>query len=369
MKKAFLKSIVTTVLILMLTLCVGAACAKEDNNPENDPTQAEVTPTEDKQTIDPNAPVYTDMTVTSPDASHASLAADFNNEMTQLNNITELNQSTASIPDVYQDTDFLIGIHFDNPQNYEILSFIINNTKFSSYMFERGSTMSCVLVKFNAGNVFGEKEFTIAAIKYIDNTQIQDVVLRGDQTAKINVYGFEKEETVDGLTYDFYTNKTAILTNVPMDLMEVVIPPQVGDYKVTAMKDEIFAHHYNCKLIYFPEAITFTDDKSRNQFVRDSESCTVYVLGITECKLLGTCLGQYTDIAYENLVKFDDCYYIISEQGASLIRYVGSGTSTYYVPNSITVNSKSIYVFEVARKAFDIRVNPSDKICEYVFNP
>lgn len=368
MKKAFLKSIVSIVLILTLMLCVGVACAKENNDPENDPTKVEVTPAEDTQPVDPNAPVYTGMTLTSPDASHASLAAALNNGMTQLSSITKLNQSTAAIPDVYQDTDLVISIHFDNPLNYEILSFTINDTKYSSYMFEDGSTMSCISIKFNVGSDFGEKECTIAAIKYVDGTQIKDVVLKGDQTAKINVYGFEKEETVDGLTYKFYSNKTASLSNVPQTLEEVMIPAKIGDYTVTSIEDHTFRGHYGSHtIVYLPETLIFTGIEM-SQFAQGTESRTVYVLGTTESVSIGACHHQYTGIAYENLVKVDDCYYIISEQGASLIRYVGSGTSTYYVPNSITVNGKSVNVFAVAAWAFRKQLFSSD-ICDYVFNP
>jgi hypothetical protein len=190
--------------------------------------------------------------------------------------------------------------------------------------------------------------------------------MKGDQTIKINVYGFEKAKTIDQLTYNFYSNKTATLTMVPTSLEEVIIPSFIGDYKVTAIEDNLFKGHYGCHtVVYFPQAIKITDT---SQFLQGGESRVIYVLEEIEVKELGTCLAQYNGIAPENLIKFDDCYYIISEKGATLVKYVGNGDSTYTVPNSITANGQTINVVKVEESAFWSQAQNKKLICKYIFN-
>lgn len=85
------------------------------------------------------------------------------------------------------DEDVYITIHIDNPDAFEILSFTLNGEKYSSYMFEAGSTMEELVLKVNVGSESGIKEYTIDAIKYIDGTEIKDVRMEGNRTVKISV--------------------------------------------------------------------------------------------------------------------------------------------------------------------------------------
>ena len=85
-------------------------------------------------------------------------------------------------------TDFYIKVHISNPDNYEILSFTLNGKKYSSYMFEEGSDMENLILKCNVGDAEGIIEYTIDAIKYVDGTEIKDVVMEGNRTIKIGVY-------------------------------------------------------------------------------------------------------------------------------------------------------------------------------------
>lgn len=92
---------------------------------------------------------------------------------------------TGSVEPIYYATpneDIFITIHIDNPDNYEIMSFTLNGEKYSSYMFEYGSDMENLILKKNVGNVSGIIEYTIDEIKYIDGTEIKDVLIDGDQT-------------------------------------------------------------------------------------------------------------------------------------------------------------------------------------------
>ncbi len=84
--------------------------------------------------------------------------------------------------------DIYITVHIDNPAQYEILSFTLNGVKYQSYMFETGSTSEALILKLNVGAVEGIVEYTIDAIKYVEETVIKDVRMDGDKTVKVGVY-------------------------------------------------------------------------------------------------------------------------------------------------------------------------------------
>ena len=79
---------------------------------------------------------------------------------------------------------FIVEVHLSNPYDFEIQSFTLNGNKYSSYMFERGSTMELLRLELVAPEEPGLKEYTIDAIKYIDGTQIKDVRMSGEKTIK-----------------------------------------------------------------------------------------------------------------------------------------------------------------------------------------
>lgn len=83
--------------------------------------------------------------------------------------------------------DIYINIHIDNPDNFEIMSFTLNGKKYSSYMFEEGSDMETIVLKYNVGDTAGIVEYTIDAIKYIDGTEIKDVIIDGNKTVMAGV--------------------------------------------------------------------------------------------------------------------------------------------------------------------------------------
>ena len=51
--------------------------------------------------------------------------------------------------------DIYINIHIDNPDSFEIMSFTLNGKKYSSYMFEDGSDMETIFLKYNVGSSAG----------------------------------------------------------------------------------------------------------------------------------------------------------------------------------------------------------------------
>ena len=83
--------------------------------------------------------------------------------------------------------DIYINIHIDNPDSFEIMSFTLNGKKYSSYMFEDGSDMETIVLKYNVGTASGIVEYTIDAIKYVDGTEIKDVLIDGDKTVRAGI--------------------------------------------------------------------------------------------------------------------------------------------------------------------------------------
>ncbi len=89
---------------------------------------------------------------------------------------------------VYPKEKFIIEVHIDNPDNFEIQSFTLNGEKYANYMFKTGSTMELLLLEVTAPEKSGYAEYTIDAIKYIDGTEIKDVDMSGgDKSIKVGV--------------------------------------------------------------------------------------------------------------------------------------------------------------------------------------
>ena len=81
----------------------------------------------------------------------------------------------------------IITIKLENPKEYEILSFTLNNKKYQISEFLEGSNSEQILVRYNVSDTSGIEEITINAIKYIDNESIKNARFDGNQTIKIGV--------------------------------------------------------------------------------------------------------------------------------------------------------------------------------------
>ena len=84
-----------------------------------------------------------------------------------------------------QDVYFYVGI--GNPAQLEIVSIQINGKTYTSDMFEANSTNEVKILKHNVGNAGGIVEYTIEEIKYSDGTEVKDVVLAGNKTARAGI--------------------------------------------------------------------------------------------------------------------------------------------------------------------------------------
>ena len=109
--------------------------------------------------------------------------------------------------------DVYITVRLSNPDSYEILSFTLNGKKYSSYMFEEGSDMENLVLKVDKNSLGGGiNEYTIDAIKYVDGTDIKDVLMYGDRTVKVGV------RVGDDMARAIVTNEQIGLTSVQFDV-------------------------------------------------------------------------------------------------------------------------------------------------------
>ncbi len=106
--------------------------------------------------------------------------------------------------------DIYINVHISNPDNFVILSFTLNGKMYSSYMFEDGSDMENLILKVTVpADAEGIIEYTIDAIKYVDGTDIKDVIMKGERTIKVGVYTDDQptanlsDEKTDTFGYSF----------------------------------------------------------------------------------------------------------------------------------------------------------------------
>lgn len=107
--------------------------------------------------------------------------------------------------------DIYITIKLTNPDQYEILSFTLNDKKYSSYMFESGSDMENLILKVNVGDVVGHKKYTIDAIKYVDGDSIKDVIMKGEKTISVGV-------TKNNMVVAQVSNEIVGLNNISFDV-------------------------------------------------------------------------------------------------------------------------------------------------------
>ena len=109
-----------------------------------------------------------------------------------------------------QNEDIYVHIHVFNPDSFEILSFTLNGKKYSSYMFEQGSDMETLILKYNVGEKTGITEYTIDAIKYVDGAEIKDVVIEGDKTVRAGV-------SCENQVYSEITNEVITQNSISFD--------------------------------------------------------------------------------------------------------------------------------------------------------
>ena len=145
-------------------------------------------------------------------------------DQTKENKKDDLDLSAEESYYAKKNEDIYILVHISNPDGFEILSFTLNGVKYSSYMFEEGSNLETLVLKYNVGDVEGIQQYTIDAIKYVDGEKIKDVRMDGDRTIEVLV---EHEYGALSLSPSF-------------DGLELVISPEwaedfTGEKKITSI--------------------------------------------------------------------------------------------------------------------------------------
>jgi len=156
------------------------------------PDNSHVAPPSDKQ-----VPIYQGMTV-SNEAPVVEMEARVNYSMplfgaigARLKPTPKPNKDTPAISGgpyyAQPNEDIYIYVHISNPDGFEILSFTLNGVKYSTYMFEAGSDLETLILKYNVGEKEGIQQYTIDAIKYVDGENIKDVRMEGERTIEVLV--------------------------------------------------------------------------------------------------------------------------------------------------------------------------------------
>jgi hypothetical protein len=138
------------------------------------------------------------------------------NSQTIENEIKDTLTVVGSAQDLYYATanqDIYITIHISNPDSFEIVSFVLNDTKYPSYQFKDGSDLENIVLKVNVGDAVGYLEYTIDEIKYIDGTEIKDVLIDGNETVNVGVYTSNQPQdtiTDENISYNSVTFNVSI---------------------------------------------------------------------------------------------------------------------------------------------------------------
>lgn len=186
--------------------------------------------------------------------------------------------ANASIYYTEQNTDFYVTIHLNNPRDFEILSFTLNGKRYSSYMFESGSDMENLVLKLNVGDKHGVLDYTIDEIKYVDGTQIKNVIMKGDKTVRVGVH---VENSVSADIYNKVISYNSISFNANIEDTDNLIDFSDGeihavlydgdslieDRKISANKaNEILFDNLIPDTIYQYAVIAYYDDFDNNGF-------------------------------------------------------------------------------------------------------
>lgn len=145
-------------------------------------------------------------------------------------------------------SDFYLHIHIYNPEQFEILSFTLNDYKYQSYQFEEGSTGSLLILKLKTPLEPGYHEYFLSNIKYIDGTEIKDVDMsEANKSVKIGVQYMEYptfELTDEQIGYEKYSG-----TFIVQDYQDIYL--QYGA-TISVSKDDkvVFEKDYTDGTIY-----------------------------------------------------------------------------------------------------------------------
>lgn len=121
-----------------------------------------------------------------------------------------------------------ITLNFYNPDQYEILSFVLNGVKYQTFQFTEDSNAEAITVGVTIPETSGVFEYYIEQVKYIDGTEIKDCKMEGNQSVKIGI-GYDITPNADSKVEASYDNLTIDTTIIDSSN---VVEKSDGEFKI-----------------------------------------------------------------------------------------------------------------------------------------
>jgi len=136
-----------------------------------------------------------------------------------------------------------ITLNFYNPSQFEILSFVLNGTKYQSYQFAEYSTSDKISVAIVMPEVSGITEYTVEQIKYIDGSEIKDVRMDGSNKIKVGIL-YDSMPTV--ITNYQISHNSLLIQNTIADVNDVVAATS-GTFRLYILDESGIVHKEDLK--------------------------------------------------------------------------------------------------------------------------
>ena len=121
-----------------------------------------------------------------------------------------------------------ITLNFHNPDQFEILSFVLNGTKYQTFQFTEDSTAEAITVGVTIPQESGIFEYYIEQIKYIDGNEIKDCKIEGNQSVKIGI----NYDVTPSTSTDVEVSYTDLKVNATVIDNSNVVEKTKGQFKI-----------------------------------------------------------------------------------------------------------------------------------------
>ena len=200
--------------LFMLFLLFSCTVKKDDNKQDIN-----------KQTI----PSFDDVFIDNSDIS-TNLPPALNDEI-----LNDLITSSGNNELIYARKDEVkeVMIKLNNPSKYEIISFVINDIKYTNYQFKTSSNYEEIYFDLTVPSISGVYEYVISEIKYIDNETIKNVTI--DKTSVFRIGVMYEDIPVTCVVSDYISSDDSYSFSVFLNLPQIY--PSDGIYRFYLLKD------------------------------------------------------------------------------------------------------------------------------------
>ncbi len=113
-----------------------------------------------------------------------------------------------------------LELNFNNENYYDIVSFVVSGTPYTSYMFNDGSNYKTIYVDYQVPSVSGTFFISVSEIKYIDGTKIKNVKMEGNDTVEIGIMYANCDIEIENFRSDVTSIAFDIKQNLPKELLD-----------------------------------------------------------------------------------------------------------------------------------------------------